>query len=200
MATDPQRLFMTEEEYLAFDRASETKHEYWDGEVVAMAGGTKNHNRHSLNMVTALSQQIGPDDPCRVYGMDMRVQVSKKKYVYPDIVVSCDDSDHDGESDILHSPHLIVEVLSPSTERDDRGKKLLWYQAKPTLLEYVLVNYRIRWVELYRRPDKSGGAWLYLTYGPGQVIELESLDARIPVDTLYARLRIPTPAIREEEE
>lgn len=124
MVVDPQRMRMTVEEYLAYDRASEVKHEYIDGFVVALAGGTTAHNRLTLNMVMILAEHLGQKGPCRVYASDMRVLVSKTRYFYPDVVVSCDVADHQDESDTLRSPHMIVEVLSSSTEAKDRGEKL----------------------------------------------------------------------------
>jgi Uma2 family endonuclease len=124
-----------------------------------------------------------------VYASDMRVQVTKKHYVYPDVVVSCDISDHQGDSDILYSPHLIVEVLSPSTEKKDRGKKLDLYRAHPCVHEYVLVNTRFQLVEVYRCAEN--GSWTHHTYGEGSTIELASLDLYVAVDALYEGLRIP---------
>ena len=199
MAAEPQRMRMSVEEYLAFDRASERKHEYWDGEVVAMAGAKAAHIRLTGKMFYLLEERLGSSDPCRAYITDMRVQVDKKRYIYPDVVVSCDVDDHREDNDILSSPHLVVEVLSPSTEAVDRGQKLSWYQSQPSVQEYVLINTRVQLVEVYRRSqvDKS---WIYVTYGPGSKIVLDSLDISIPVDTLYNGLRIPIPAEAETGE
>jgi Uma2 family endonuclease len=186
---DRQPMHMTVEEYLGYDRASDEKHEYYDGEVVALAGGTTYHNRLTLSMAALLMEELGKRGPCKVYASDMRVQVTKKHYVYPDVVVSCDISDHQGDSDILCSPHLIVEVLSPSTEKKDRGKKLDLYRAHPCVHEYVLINTRFQLVEVYRRMEN--GSWTHHTYGEGSVIELASLDLYVAVDALYEGLRIP---------
>ncbi len=199
MATNPQYLYMTEEEYLAFDRASEMKHEYWDGDVVAMSGGTAEHNRLGFKMAFLLEGQLGSSYPCRVYTSDMRVSVTKKKYVYPDAVVSCDTADHELRNDIMRSPCLVVEVLSPTTEATDRGKKLIWYQNHPTIQEYVLINTRVQFVEIYRR-GLEGAPWTYQTYREGQTIEIRSLDIAVAFDELYANLRIPRLAEEEEEE
>jgi Uma2 family endonuclease len=122
---DPKRIYMTVEEYLAYDRASEIKHEYYDGEVVAMAGGKMAHNSLAGAMYFQLREQLGHRSPCRVYNSDTRVQITKKRYVYPDVVVSCNIADHQDDNDILYSPHLVVEVLSPSTETKDRGIRLV---------------------------------------------------------------------------
>src|SRR2546421_10085597 len=91
---EPQRIYMSVEEYLAYDRVSEIKHEFYDGEVVAMAGGKIAHNSLAGAMYFQLREQLGHRSPCRVYNSDTRVQITKKRYVYPDVVVSCDISDH----------------------------------------------------------------------------------------------------------
>lgn len=201
MALNPLPMRMTEEEYLAFDRASEFKHEYHDGEVVAMSGGTVNHSTLAGNMFYLLKEALGKGWPCRVYNGDMRVQVDRKKYVYPDVTVSCDVSDHRGDSDILRSPHLIVEVLSHWTESDDRGKKFQWYTHHPCVEEYVLVNTRKQLVELYRRERGADGeSWRYLTFSAGDEMELASLDIHIAIDELYTSLKIPLPGEETSEQ
>lgn len=186
---DPQHIYMTVEEYLAYDQASEVKHEFYDGEVVALTGGTTAHNRLTLSMATLLMEELGKSGPCKVYASDMRVQITRKRYVYPDVVVSCNIADHQNDNDILDSPHLIVEVVSPSTEAKDRGIRLDWYRAHPCVREYVLINTRYQLVEIHRRTDN--GFWAYLTYKAGETIELASLDLYIEVDALYEGLRIP---------
>lgn len=197
MAADPQRMYMTEDEYLAFDRASEFKHEYHNGEVVAMSGGTINHSTLAGNMFYLIKEGLGKSGPCRVYNSDVRVLVGKKQYVYPDVTVSYDVSDHQGESDILRSPHLVVEVLSPGTERMDRGQKFQWYTNHPCIEEYVIINTRVQLVELYRREHGTDGyTWRYLSWSAGEEVELACLDLQIAVDDLYAGLRIPLPEER----
>jgi len=193
MAANPQKLHMTIEQYLAYDQASEVKNEYIDGEVVAMSGGTIAHSTLALNMAYLLKEQLGKHGPCRVYNSDIRVLVAQKQYVYPDVTVSCDVADYKRDNDILRSPHLVVEVLSPSTEAQDRGRKLYWYQQHPGIQEYVLINTRMQLVEIFRREQREEGeSWRYLTYVSGQQIILESLDLHILVDELYADLGIPT--------
>jgi len=192
MAANPHRLYMTAEQYVAFDRASEIKYEYLDGEAVAMAGGSINHNRLTGNMFYFLTQELGLKGPCLVYNSDTRVLVAKKQYVYPDVTVSCDVADHQGENDILYSPHIVVEVISPGTEATDRGKKLNWYRSHPTIQEYIIVNTRVQLVEIYRR-NQDSSFWTYHTYNPGDTIEITSLDIQIALDELYAGIRIPLP-------
>ncbi|MDQ2906352.1 MAG: Uma2 family endonuclease [Chloroflexota bacterium] len=189
MVVDPQRMRMSVDEYLAYDRASEVKHEYGDGEVIALAGGTIAHNDFTVNMVLLLREQLGRRGPCYAYASDLRVLVAKNHYFYPDVVVSCDIADRQEGSDIIRTPHLVVEVLSPSTEAKDRGYKLRCYQQCSSIQEYVLVNTHVQRVDIYRR--QAGGTWLYQSYGAGQDVMLDSLDIHFPMTALYGGLRIP---------
>lgn len=188
---EQRRMFMSEEEYLAFDRASEIKHEYYNGLVVAMLGDTLANDRLAGAMYVLIREKLGVLGPCQVYTSNTRVFVpekpSKQQYVYPDVTVTCDIADYQ-DSDIINSPRLIVEVLSPSTEKTDQGDKLKWYKAHPCMQEYVIIHTRLQRVEVHHR---SGDIWTYHNYSAGETIELVSLDIQIPVDILYLGLRIP---------
>lgn len=198
MAADPQRIqYMSVEEYLAYDRASEVKHEYIDGYLVALAGGTTTHSDIAVTMTVLLREHLGRKGPCRVYGSDMRVLATQKRYFYPDVVVSCEVVDHTKGNDILYYPRLIVEVLSPSTEAKDRGMKFTCYQQRPSLQEYVLVNTRVQRVEVFRR--QPGGEWLYQSYSAGEQVVLSSVNMQFPVAELYAELDIPVEDVEEDE-
>lgn len=188
MALNPQYTHMTVEEYLAYDRASEIRHEYDDGDVTALAGGSTAHSTLAVALAYYLREQLGTSGPCRVYNSDMRIKLSEKRYVFADVVVSCDVADHHDTNDILCSPHLVIEVLSPSTEARDRGIKLRWYKEHPCISEYVLVNTKFQLVEVHRR---EGEHWTYHTYRTGEILELASLDIHIAVSDLYKGLRIP---------
>lgn len=189
---------MSVKEYLEFERASKRKHEFLNGEVVALAGGTVEHATLSGNMFYLLKEALEKDGSCRVFTGDMCVLVGGKQYVYPDVTVSCDDADYRPGNVLLRSPRLIVEVLSPKTEMRDRGQKLGWYQEHPGVEEYLLVNTRVQRVEMYRRERREGGErWRYLIYEPGEEIVIASLDIHIAVDELYGDLEIP---VEEEEE
>nr|WP_242022945.1 Uma2 family endonuclease [Pseudanabaena mucicola] len=138
MVALPDRILMSYEEYLAWESTQEMRHEYIDGEVVAMADGTRNHNRVSGNIFKILDDAFG-DRQCEVYISDVKVQVERnRKYFYPDIVVTCDESDRDPQ--LVLFPCLIIEVLSPSTEAYDRGFKFSQYRQFESLQEYVLVQ------------------------------------------------------------
>jgi Uma2 family endonuclease len=199
MSINSYRKYMTVEEYLEFDRNAEFKHEYYDGEVVAMSGCRSSHNRLTMDMARFLEDHIGFNGPCVVYVADMRVYVTQTNYFYPDVIVSCNSDDHQDTNDILRSPRLVVEVLSPSTASRDRKKKLPRYQQCPTIQECVFINYRVRRVEVYRRPAEEGAPWTYHIFEAGQQGELTGLNLLISIDELYARTSIPV-LIKEEEE
>ncbi len=139
MTASPNRLTMSVEEYLALDRNStETRYEYIDGHVTMMAGGTLDHATISLNMASTLRGLLRGSS-CRVFALDARVRLSATRYVLPDVTVSCDGRDQ-GRIDVIQYPHLIVEVLSPSTEDYNRGRKFTYYRECPTIQEYVMVT------------------------------------------------------------
>jgi Uma2 family endonuclease len=183
--------FITPEEYLEIDRASQdVKYEYIDGHMYAMSGGTADHARITYNMANLLDAHL-ENGSCRFFQSDVRVQVAEKKYFYPDVTVSCDPEDQQGSIDIVHFPRLIVEVLSSSTEACDRRKKFIAYQACPSVQEYVLVNTQCQMVEVFRR-QADGEIWLYRQFRPGQKVELVSIAFTFPTAALYRLTDVPT--------
>jgi Uma2 family endonuclease len=185
MVALPDRLLMSYEEYLTWEATQEIRHEYWDGEVVAMAGGTRNHNRVSINFLSILDNALA-DRPCEVYIADVKVQVqSRRKYFYPDVVVTCDERDRQ-EPTFVAFPCLIVEVLSPSTESFDRGFKFSQYRKFETLQEYVLVQVDQPIVEIFQRNEQ--GQWLFCEYGLSDHIFLTSVNVNIAVSDLYRQI------------
>ncbi len=182
MAAEPHHVMMSVEEYLDFLRNSpDVRYEFIDGQIYMLTGGTTNHSLIAANMIRELGFLLR-GGPCRVYTSDMLVQVSENRYVFPDVVVSCDERDR-GVSDMLHYPRLIVEVLSPSTERRDRGKKFSYYRACPTIQEYVLVETDEQAVEVYRRASEN--LWTLHFFEADDYIELASLKVSFPVAALY---------------
>ncbi|HMV86966.1 MAG TPA: Uma2 family endonuclease [Blastocatellia bacterium] len=131
----------TEEEYLAFERISNVRHEYLAGQIYAMAGATREHNLITGNVAAELRTQL-KGKPCETYSSDMRVRVPRSgQYTHPDVVVVCGKPQFlDGEADTLLNPVLIVEVLSPSTEAYDRGEKFRDYRSVESFSEYVLIS------------------------------------------------------------
>lgn len=187
MASNPKLPKMSVEEYLAFDRASlEAKYEYIDGFIRLMSGGTLDHAQVSGNIYAALASALRSSD-CRAYNSDARVQISATRYVYPDVTVSCDESDR-GKTDIIRSPRLVVEVLSPSTDSYDHGRKSDFYRACPSIEEIVLINATRQRVEVYRR---AGAFWNFFSAGQGGQIELASIDLTLPLATIYDGVDVP---------
>jgi len=195
MATNPAQQHMSFEQYLLLVNNSDQRYEYYDGEVRLLAGGSSNHATIALNFGVALDQALGDDTLCRPYVTDKLVRVTPTKTVIPDVVVSCDIADH-GESQIIDSPVLVVEVLSRSTEMIDRFVKLALYQAKESIQEIIFISQVIQRVEVFSR---SATDWLYHQYGGGQSFHLGSLDIEIEVRQLYRRLSIPAVVEQVEE-
>lgn len=144
--------FITPEEYLEGEQYSDIRHEYIDGVVYAMAGGTRNHNIVSGNVFARLHGQVG--DPCIAYMADVKVTVktlASESYYYPDVVVSCAEDDKNPQ--FLEKPTTIVEVLSDSTERTDRKEKFLAYTSLPSLEEYILISQDKKLITVARRKN-----------------------------------------------
>jgi len=179
------RFFITYNEYLAWEATQEIRHEYFNGEVVAMAGGTRNHNRISLNFSKILDNALA-NCQCEVYIADVKVQVEpNKKYFYPDVVVTCDERDNAPQ--LVLFPCLIIEVLSPSTEAYDRGFKFAQYRNCESLQEYVLVQAEQPMVEIFQR-DRNG-IWLFSEYGLSDRLFLKSINVEIAVSDLYQQIQ-----------
>ncbi len=152
-----------------------------------MKSSTSNHAAIALNFGAALDSALSEDSLCRPYVADKLVRVTPTRVVIPDVVVSRDMDDH-GESQIIQSPILVVEVLSRSTEMTDRFEKLALYQAKESIQEILLISQYIQRVEVFSR---SATSWLYQQYGTGQSFHLASLNVTVETRQLYRRLSIP---------
>ncbi len=185
MIAEPHR-FMSPEDYLAWEPTQELRYEYIDGEVFAMTGGSKPHNRISLNLATALDSYL-QGKGCEVYIADVKVQVSANgPYHYPDVVVTCDPRDQDS-AQVVHHPCLIIEVLSPSTESYDRGGKFARYRKLESLQEYVLVQSETIGVEVFRRNE--AGLWVLYPSEAEEVVTLESIGGlSLTMDQIYRQV------------
>lgn len=189
MSVQPQPQ-LSPQDYLAWEREQETRHEFLDGEIFAMTGASRKHNLVCVNIVASLHAQLR-GTPCEVYGNDMRVKVSETgMYTYPDIVAACTEpAFEDAELDTLLNPLLIVEILSDSTERYDRGAKFLHYRTLASLQDYLLVAQDVRRVEHYVRQD--GNRWLLSEYlDPEAAIPLASIDCTLLVGDVYERVSL----------
>ena len=179
---------LTPEEYLKFERNSEERHEYFDGEIFAMSGAKRNHNVIAWNIGGELRQKLKGKN-CEAYPADMRVFVPKTGlYTYPDIVVICGEPKFkDNVFDTLLNPILLIEVLSETTESYDRGKKFQHYRSIETLQEYVLVAQDEARIEKY---VKTGdGFWLLSeAVGLESEIEFASIECRIALREVYDKV------------
>jgi Uma2 family endonuclease len=185
-----RKTHLTPEEYLALERKAETRSEYLDGDMVAMSGGTREHNLIVGNIVRELGIQL-KGRPCEVYPSDMRVKVSASGlYTYPDVTVVCGDPQfEDSRRDTLLNAVVIVEVLSESTESHDRGAKFAHYRKDPSVIEYVLVSQRDYNIEQYAR--QSSGPWLRSEVrGLTGKLDLPSIQCSIELAEIYARIEI----------
>lgn len=176
---------MTIEEYLAFDRASEIKHEYFGGEVFAMAGASYDHSTIVENTYTSLRTQL-QGSPCRVKLSALRVQVgSSGLFAYPNLTVVCGPPQFRfGKRDVLINPALIVEVLSPSTEGYDRGRKFAHYRTIDSLQAYVLISQDDYRIEHFAR--QANGLWLLSdATGAGAVLHLHTINCSLTLADIY---------------
>lgn len=177
----------TPEEYLAFERASEMRHEYVDGEVFAMTGASREHNLIVVNIGSELRGQL-KGRPCEAYVAEMRVRVSPTAYLYPDVVVVCGEARFEDEAvDTLLNPTLLVEVLSESTEAYDRGKKFERYRQIGSLAEYVSVAQDRPHIEQFTR--QSDGGWLLVeSDGRDATVRLASIDATLALAEVFDKV------------
>lgn len=182
MVASADNFYILPKDYLEGERVSPVKHEYRQGEVWAMAGGSDAHVTITGNIHAVLRNHLRGSG-CRLYMVDMRVRVQRENcYYYPDVVVTCDDRDRNPE-DFKQFPKLIIEVLSPSTEAVDRGKKFADYRSIETLQEYVLVSQTESQVECYRR--NSNGKWELESYGKSDRVHLESVNLQLSMADIY---------------
>src|SRR5579859_2261854 len=190
--------YMSVDEWRKLERTShDVKHEYIDGQVYAMSGGSLAHGSIGSNVVRALQDALrAAGKHCFTYNSDVASRLSSKRYTYPDAVVTCDERDRPTpDKTEVQAPRVIVEVLSDSTEAYDRGKKFAYYRACPTVEEYVVIASKYQTVDVYRR---TAELWTFQEYGAGDEIELTSLAIRVSVDALYRDAGVP--AVIDEPE
>jgi Uma2 family endonuclease len=191
----------TPEEYFALEERSKVRHEYVDGEVFAMAGGSKTHNVLIQNATSKIRVALRGKG-CEIFSSDVRLEAKERfYYTYPDIVVTCDPADHLDPYSVRH-PVIIAEVQSPSTSEYDRSTKFENYQKLPSLRHYLLIS-QVAWtVEWFRRDE--AGQWIYtLLNGPDATLEIPDMGLVLPLHELYedtsvAPLRV-RPGVAEDE-
>jgi Uma2 family endonuclease len=195
MVAEAYSRYITPQEYLALERAAETKSEYLDGELFAMAGASRNHNTLTMNAGTLLNNQLR-GTPYRPWANDMRVSVGPGgMYTYPDVLVVCPPLLFDDEhEDTLLNPKIIIEVLSPSTE-----DKFARYQRLSSLTDYILVSQHKMRVEHFHR--QANGDWLlHVAEAPEDAIELPEIGCRIVLHDLYEGVEWPSDATSPQVE
>jgi len=188
-------LYMTEEQYLALDEATDGNYEFYDGYVIMlrppssaydehpiidMSGGSIAHAALCARLASLIDQGL-PDGPCLVHSSDVKVKISPlRNYLHPDVSVACDQE----IGQLLNHPVVVIEVLSPATEKRDRDVKLELYKKLPSVQEYVLVGSTYKAVEVYRREND----WRPYHYRSGDVVELTSIGVSFPFDAVYRRI------------
>ena len=175
----------TPEAYFNWEEQQLERHEYIDGEVYAMSGGSKNHSLISVRFITLFANHLD-DGGCETGNSDLRVNiVETNNYTYPDVSVTCDERDKTTTQYITY-PCLIIEVLSDSTEAYDRGGKFRMYRNNPVLRDYLLVSSSSIEMDLYHRNDH--GDWLIINYQAGDTVELKSINLSFPIEQVYRNL------------
>lgn len=188
MSTAPTRRF-TLEEYLALEETSVERHEFYNGEIFAMAGGSPRHNRIAANCIATLHSKLR-GGPCEPFSSDQRIRISKIGIsTYADVSVFCDGlktAPEDRQAGT--NPRVIIEVLSPSTENYDRGQKFLFYQNLDSLQEYVLISQDEPRIDHYIKQD-TGSWWLKIVIGLEETLPLPSLKIELALRDIYERVQ-----------
>lgn len=181
---------ISEEAYLKAERKAEYKSEYYDGQVFAMAGSSRWHSLIGTNIITELNVTL--HGRCEVHGSDMRLRVPETRlYTYPDVTVTCGEPLFMGrQQDILLNPTIIIEVLSESTRRYDRGAKFRHYKTIPSLQEYVLVAQDKRFIEHYTKVGE--GEWRVFSIDEATPrVHLSSIGLELTFDHIYREVEFP---------
>ena len=180
----------TLDEYIEFEEKSEIRHEFHEGILYPIDGTSDAHNEVIQNTV-ALMRPVFRKRGCKIYDESVKLQLIKnKKYVYPDIMLICDERDKKSTF-IKRFPSLIVEVLSKSTASYDKSTKFEYYQGLPTIQYYLLVESRWQSIELYSRTEKNN-LWTYQRFSePSEIIELPKLDFSLTFEAIYEGLDLP---------
>ncbi len=188
---------MSEQEYLAFEEKSKIRHEFMDGEIFSMAGGTRKHSLAGTNISTELGLQLRETD-CEVHAGELRIRVREGHNVYPDVAVACGDILTVDDDKTLLNPIVVFEVLSKSTEKRDRGEKAEDYYKLNSLQDYVLVSqYRVR-VEHFSR--QKNNEWILKIYEDlKDVVELKSIHCKISLKLIYLKIKISSLKLVEKK-
>ncbi|PZV21216.1 MAG: hypothetical protein DCF12_21715 [Snowella sp.] len=176
---------LTPEEYFIWEEKQLEKHEYIDGELYAMSGGSVNHGRIAIKFITMFDTHL-QNSGCIIGNSDIKINILKtNNYTYPDVSVTCDNRDKNTPNYFTY-PCLIIEVLSASTEAYDRGGKFRMYRNNPVLQDYLLVSSTSIEMDLYHQ--KNNGEWVIINYKEGDTIELKSINLSFAIEQVYRGL------------
>ena len=186
MVADPQKIYDAAH-YVALENEAAEKSELFNGQIYAMAGASPTHALITANAIGVLQQQLR-GKPCRTFSSDLRVRVDETgAFVYPDVTVACPPLNFaEDDANSLTNPVVIIEVLSPSTEANDRGAKWGHYQHLPSLRDYVLVAQNQQRIEHYERLDD--GSWRYSVRENDGIVSLKSIECELNLDEVYERV------------
>ncbi|MEI6045450.1 MAG: Uma2 family endonuclease [Chloroflexota bacterium] len=187
------------EEYLALEEVAETKSEYYDGQLFAMAGGSFNHNLIASNVLAAFNRAV-ENKPCFAFSSDLRLQIEeRKKYTYADVMVICGQPQFTlGRNDTITNPLILVEVLSPSTMKFDQEGKFRLYRGITSLTDYILIDQYSFYIQYYHKLEAD--KWLLQTIQePSNSLEIATLELKLPLETIYRKVVFeahPKPRVR----
>jgi len=177
--------YISPAEYLLAERAAEEKHEYYDGQVLAMSGASMKHNDITSNLIIHIGSYLKGRN-CRILPGDMRVSTpTQDAYMYPDALIVCGEPQlEDDTFDTLLNPAVIFEILSPSTRSIDKGRKLFFYQRIPSLQEYIMIDPLKKFIHLARK--QAAGGWLFENISdPLSSLFISTIDFHLPVEDIY---------------
>ncbi len=184
----PALKYITPEEYLVMEEAAAYKSEYYHGEIFAMAGASKNHNRISFDLATGINLALR-DTKCEAFASDMKLWIkAQNTFTYPDLMIVCGKAEfYEGRDDIVTNPLVIFEILSDSTKNHDRVEKFEFYRSIPTFQEYILIDqYRVHVEQMYL---ETRNKWILSEYNEiTDVLKLAKVNVQIPLQEIYRRV------------
>jgi Uma2 family endonuclease len=183
-----QQRYYTREEYLVLEDQAEYKSEYYNGEIFAMAGGSRNHSVICFNLNWGIREAIANKD-CVGFDSNMKLDIPRVNlFVYPDLMVVCGEIEFlENRNDVLQNPVLVIEVLSPNTESIDRGKKFSYYRTVPSIREYVLVSQAEPLVEVFYKQDEK--TWRYTVIkGLENTVTFQTLQCELALKDIYQKV------------
>jgi Uma2 family endonuclease len=184
-----QKTYYTREEYLALEDQAEYKSEYYNGEIFAMSGGSRNHSVICFNLIRRIGEVIDNKD-CVGFDSNMKLNIPRARlFVYPDVMVVCGEIEFfENRTDIIRNPILVVEVLSPTTESFDRGKKFAYYQTVPSVQEYALITQEEPVVEVYYKQNEK--TWQYtVSKGLNATVVFQTLQSELALKDIYQKVK-----------